>query len=298
MRSIKSKLVNRSAVPYLLIFPAFIVVFSIAAYCIVWLLRMSMSSWRFGAPMNTAEFVGLKNYLWLLTSKESIFFDSVKITGVYIAACMTVELVLGMLIALLFAKIKFGRSVYTATMLIPMVLMPTMVGLISRLYFYDKGLINYIIEIVSGTRINWYSTEYALLAAILVDIWEYTPFFIIILLAGIQSLPADIYEAAIVDGSGKVRTFFYITLPLLAPLVYTAIVLRLMDMLRIFDVIYAMFSGGPGTATTTLPLLVYRQTMVARNVGAGSAASMVLIFIITCMCLVLVRLFEKSRIEN
>ncbi|MDL2257815.1 sugar ABC transporter permease [Eubacteriales bacterium OttesenSCG-928-K08] len=286
---------KRRFVPYKLISPAFLVVFTLSAYCLFWLISISMSSWRFGAPIESAAFVGLGNYKWLLFSKDSLFWVSLKTTTIYTLGTVTAQLLLGLLIALLFNRIRYGRALYTALLLIPMVLMPSMVGLVARMYFYDKGLVNYFVELIAGMRVNWASTNYALISAMLVDIWEYTPFFIVILSAGMQALPQDVYEAARMDGSGGAHLFFCITLPLLRPLIITALVLRLMESLRIFDVIYTMYAGGPGTATTTLPLLIYRQTMVAHNAGTGSAISILLILIIFVLSLVLMFMFERAR---
>lgn len=284
--------------PYLLIYPAFAVVFSLAAYSCFWLVRMSLVNWAFGASWDKAVGVGLSNYEWLLFNKNSILWVSVKITAIYVFVTLFVELVLGLGLALLLNGKVLGRSIYTAILIIPIVVMPSMIGMVWRLYFSYDGLINFFIESLFGTRFNWYGADLALWAAIIVDIWEWTPFFVLILLAGLQSLPHEPFEAAVVDGASKLQVFRFVTLPMMAPLIFTAVLLRFMDLLRIFDVIYAMFGGGPGTATTTLPLLVYRLTMVARNVGRGSAVSMMLIILIVSLTLLFVRMFERSKFQN
>jgi len=284
-------------VPYSLLLPAFLVVFLLAFYTCLWLVRMSLVNWSFGAAWSKAQPAGLSNYVWLLTDQATPLWKSLQLTGIFVLGTVAAELVLGFGLALLLNGRVMGRSIHTALLVIPIVVMPSMVGMIWRLYFSYDGLINYLIETLTHLKLNWYGAGLALPAVMIVDVWEWTPFFILILLAGLQSLPHDPFEAAIVDGANGWQLFRFVTLPLMAPLLVTAILLRLMDSLRIFDVIFVMFGGGPGSATTTLPVLVYRITMVARNVGRGSAVSVMLIILIVSLTILLIRLFQKARIE-
>lgn len=288
---------KESRTAYILILPAFSIVFLLAMYSAIWLLRMSMNEWIFGKPAEEAVWVGLENYRWLLFDNNTNLWSSVRISVIYVGVCLLVELVLGFGIALILNGKIFARSIYTAILIIPIVVMPSMVGMVFRLYFSYDGLVNYFIETISGTKLNWYGPELALPAVILVDIWQYTPFFVLILLAGLQALPREPYEAALVDGASNWQLFRFVTLPMMAPLIVTVSMLRLMELLRAFDVIFAMFAGGPGDATTTLPLFVYKTTLVARNVGRGSAASVLLIITIVALSFFLVKLFERVRFE-
>ena len=298
MKSLLDKRTRTALLSYSLILPAFLVVFALAAYGCFWLVRMSLVEMAFGAPWDRATWVGLDNYRWLLLSEHSTFWESVRITALYMVGTLLPELVLGMTLALLLNQKILGRSLYTAILLIPLVVMPAMVGMVWRLYFSYDGLVNFFVESLFGTKLNWYGPQLALPAVIIVDIWEWTPFFVLILLAGLQALPQEPFEAARVDGASAWQVFRYVTLPMLSPVILTAAILRLMDILRIFDVIYAMFGGGPGRATTTLPLYIYRLTMVARNVGRGSAVSVMLILIILGLTLVLVRFLESVKFER
>ena len=137
----------------------------------------------------------------------------------------------------------------------------------------------------------------ALFATILVDIWEWTPFFILIIHAGLKSIPVEPIEAAKVEGASSIQIFINVTYPLLKPLIFTALLLRLMDILRIFDVIFSMFSGGPGISTTTLPLFVYRSTLVAEEVGKGSAVSILLIIVIIFLSIILINYRNRALFE-
>lgn len=284
-------------IPYSLLLPAFLVVFMLAIYTCVWLVRMSLVDWAFGSQWSKALPAGLSNYVWLLTNAGTPLWKSLQVTGIYVLGTVFMELVLGFGLALLLNGKVFGRSFYTALLTIPIVVMPAMVGMIWRLYFSYDGLVNFLIQILTHLKLDWYGPNLALPAVMIVDVWEWTPFFILILLAGLQSLPHDPYEAALVDGANNLQLFHYITLPLMAPLLITATILRLMDSLRIFDVIFVMFGGGPGSVTLTLPVLVYRITLVARNAGRGSAASVMLIILIVSLTILLIRLFKKARFE-
>ena len=288
--------VRQRITPFALIAPAFIVVFALAAYSFAWLLRFSMQDLTFGQPVHEGVFVGLANYVWLLTNPSSIFWISVRITAIHVFGTTVPELFIGFAIALLLNRQMRGGSLFTAILIIPIVLMPSMVGMVARLYFSYDGLVNFFVETFTGARFNWTGPERALTSVILVDIWEWTPFFILILLAGLQTLPREPFEAALVDGASRWQSFRFITLPMMLPLILTALVLRLMDVLRIFDVIYVMFGGGPGTATTTLPLLTYRTTLLGEDVGRGSAVSIMLIAIIVSLTYLLIQL--RARVTH
>lgn len=283
-------------IPFALIAPAFLVVFALAAYSFAWLLRFSLQELTFGDPVHEGVWVGLDNYIWLLTNPGSIFWLSVRTTAIHVLGTTIPELLLGFAIALLLNRQMRGGSLFTAVLIIPIVLMPSMVGLVARLYFTYDGLINFFVETFTGARFNWAGPERALTSVILVDIWEWTPFFILILLAGLQTLPREPFEAALVDGASRWQSFRFITLPMMFPLILTALVLRLMDVLRIFDVIYVMFGGGPGSATTTLPLLNYRTTLVYEFVGRGSAVSIMLIAIIVSLTYLLIQV--RARVTH
>jgi len=283
--------------PAVLILPAFVVVFAIAGYSALSLFQLSTVDLTFGEPFSNAEAVGLENYQWLLTNQHSTFWATLRVTIIYLLGTLIPELLLGFAIALLLNRKMRGNSLFTAVLVIPIVLMPSMVGLIGRLYFSYDGLVNYFFEILTGIRHNWYGKDLALLAVILVDIWEWSPFFILILLAGLQTLPIEPFEAARVDGASRWQSFTLITLPLMLPLLLTTLILRFMDVLRLFDVIFVMFAGGPGTATTTLPLYVYRSTLVLRDVGRGSAASIMLIIIIVSLTVILIKVRERIKFE-
>ena len=281
---------------FLLVGPALSIVSIISFVSICWLFFISFYNFTFGDHLDSAKFVGFENYINLLFGYDDTFYDSLKITFVYILSSLFAELIIGFSVALLLSKVK-KEAIFVTILIIPIILMPSMVGMIGRLYFSYDGLVNYIIELVSGFKFNWYGKDLALFATILVDIWEWTPFFILIIHAGLKSIPVEPIEAAKVEGASSIQIFINVTYPLLKPLIFTALLLRLMDILRIFDVIFSMFSGGPGISTTTLPLFVYRSTLVAEEVGKGSAVSILLIIVIIFLSIILINYRNRALFE-
>jgi len=288
----RTKLLKRIE-PYILLAPALVFVVSLCVYPLVRMIQMSTHSMRFGESLYGTEFVGLANYAELLTSDG--FWHSAKLSLVFTIVCLGTELILGMAIALLLNQKIAGRSLITACLIIPMVLMPSMVGMTWRLYFSFHGIVNWFIEVFGGTPLNWFSPELALPAAMIVDIWESTPFFILVLLAGLQSLPRDPFDAARVDGASPWQVLRYLILPMMGPLIIITSLLRLMDLMRLFDVIFTMFGGGPGNATETLPLNIYVVTSLRRNVGLGMAGSVMLILVTLVAAVGLVILLRRMR---
>lgn len=284
------RLMKRSQ-PFLLMAPAFTAVGILSLFPVLHLIQFSVRRLRIGDDWTQAPVVGWQNFaetmtnptFWLAVNK------SVKFTGIALGT----ELLAGLAIALLLHQRIAGRSVLTACLIVPMVLMPSLVGMTWRLYFHWDGLMNYLIELITGNRINWNSIEHALSAVMIVDIWQWTPFFTLVFLAGLQSLPSEPFDAARVDGASPWQAFKYITLPLISPLILVASILRLMDLMRLFDVLFAMFGGGPGNATETLPVHIFLRTMVRQDLGRGSAASLVLIVITVMLSLLLVYLLQR-----
>ena len=280
--------------PYLLLAPALVFVVGLSAYPVVQMVQMSTRSLRFGQTLGTARPIGLGNYADLLASAD--FWHAAKLSLVFMVVCLAVELLLGMAIALLLNNQRIvGRSVITACLIIPQVLMPSMLGMTWRLYFAHEGIVNYFIQLLGGTPLNWYSPQLALPAVMVVDIWEWTPFFVLVLLAGLQSLPQEPFDAARVDGASPWQILRYIILPMMAPLMIIASLLRMMDLMRLFDVVFAMYGGGPGNATETLPLHIYVVTMLRRNVGMGLAGSIMLIVLTLIAAVGLVMLLRRMR---
>jgi multiple sugar transport system permease protein len=288
---------SRRAYPFLFIGPALLVTAILAIAPTIHLIRASTRAWKLGQPLEEARDVGLLNFERLLTGSVPLG-HSLKLTVIYTVAALTVELLLGLGIALLLERTLVGRSFLVTVLLVPMILMPAMVGMIWRLYFSFEGLVNWVIGLVRIPPANWNSTDFALPAVIIVDIWQWTPFFILILLAGLQALPREPQEAAEVDGANGWQIFHTIKLPLLVPLILITATLRVMELFRSFDVVFVMFGGGPGNATETLPIAVFRTTIQSQLPGVGAAYSIILIAFMLVIAWLFILLLHRYRTES
>lgn len=289
---------TRRLQPFLFIGPALLVTLVLAIAPTIQLIRASTRSWKLGQPLSQANDVGLANFERLLTGSVPLG-HSLTLTVIYTIAALTVELLLGLAIALLLDRALAGPRTFVVTvLLVPMILMPAMVGMIWKLYFHPEGLVNWVIGLIGIPPLNWYSTDLALSAVILVDVWQWTPFFVLILLAGLQTLPREPIEAAEVDGAGGWEILRTIKLPLLLPLILITATLRVMDLFRQFDVVFVMFAGGPGNATETLPIAVYRTTIEQQRPGVGAAYSLLLIAMMLLIAWLFIWLLQRYRTEQ
>ena len=289
---------SRRVAPLFFIGPALLVTAILAIAPAIQLVRASTRAWKLGQPLDEAKDVGLQNFERLLTGSVPIG-HSLKLTVIYTLAALVVELLLGLGIALLLDRALAGaRSFAMTVLLVPMILMPAMVGMIWKLYFSYEGLVNWVLSLVRIPPLNWYSTDFALPAVIIVDIWQWTPFFILIFLAGLQAMPREPIEAAEVDGAGGWDILRSIQLPLLLPLILITATLRVMELFRNFDVVFVMFGGGPGNATETLPIAVYRTTIEQQRPGVGAAFSLILIAVMLLIAWLFIALLQRYREEQ
>jgi multiple sugar transport system permease protein len=166
-----------------------------------------------------------------------------------------------------------------------------------RLYFSYEGLANWSVGLFGIDKVNWFSTDHALQAVIITDVWQWTPFFVLLFVAGLQNVPKDIKEAAEVDGASPLQLLRLVKLPVLRPLIIIAATLRVMELVRQFDLAFIMFGGGPGNATQLLPLAVHRVTMQQRNVGVGSVLSLGLVLIVVAISWGFISLMRRYRTD-
>ncbi len=224
------------------------------------------------------RFVGLDNYRAMFD--DSQYIGSLLTTAIFVVCAVTAELILGMIIALLLDHEHHVMQGIRTLILIPTVFTPLVAGLVWKsLYHPDLGMYTYYLrkigfDIGRGLTVERSS---ALFSVILVDVWEWTPLMVIVLLAGLKSLPTEPYEAAMLDGASPLQLFFLITLPLLRPTVLVALLIRTLDALKIFDIIWAITGGGPGTATTVANLRIYEVGMQHLRIGYAAALSNVLL---------------------
>lgn len=246
-------------------------------------------------PLGRAPvFVGLQNYRNLL--QDSNFQSSLITTLIFTVAATAVEFVLGLALALLLKEEFPFQGVIRSSLIIPMVIAPVVVGIIWRLlYNADVGLFSYLVQTLTGKSLSVLSsTSLALPALILVDIWEWTPFMFLILLAGIQSLPTEPFEAARVDGASAWNILVHLTLPMLRPVIAVAVLIRALDAFTVFDQVFVLTQGGPGTATEVATLMIYKTAFRFSQFGYGAAMAVALLLLVVCFSTALTRAFKGT----
>jgi len=277
--------------------PAFVVTFILMFLPLFQIIVGSMHKWEFGKPLFESDFIGLKNYIELNYGYVS-FGKSLMKTAIYGFGSLGIELCLGLLIAILLSNMRRTKGLFSAIFIIPIVIMPAMVGLTWKMYLSYDGLVNWVLSLFYIPKVNWMGTDLALVSLILVDVWQWTPFFILILFAGLQTIPKDPVDAIRVDGANDLQTFLYVKLPLLTPLIIIVCILRIIEIIRNFDVVFAIYQGGPGSSTETLPIAVWRMFMSQRQVGMGSAFSLILILLSFFIAFIFINFLKKTRVTH
>jgi len=271
MKTVQNFTTGRASL-VLLIIPLVVYLSAFYLYPLIYSLYLGFFKWSLGDPNRI--FVGLQNYeRALFDSQFRIAFVN---TLVFVAGAVTIELILGMSIALLLNKETKTMEILRTVVLLPTVLTPLVVALTWKALLHpDLGVITYYLRSL-GINIGRGLTverSTAMLSLILVDVWQWTSLVAIILLAGLKGLPREPYEAAIVDGASGWQLLRYITLPLLRPTLLVALVIRGMDALKIFDSVFAITHGGPGTATTTMNFHIFKVGIEQLQIGYASALS-------------------------
>ena len=264
---------------YLLLAPTVALLLVLTVYPLVFAIAAALQT--VNVRTGARSFIGLGNFIAIFS--DDLFWNALKNTAIYTGAGVAVEFVLGMALALILTEKFPGRNLFRTVFLAPMMLPPIVVAIIFKIiYMQQYGVSNWLLSLIGIKGMLWEAgPKTALFSLILVDIWEWTPFMFLILLAGMQSIPTDPYEAAKVDGATWWQEFRHITFPLLTPAVLIAVLLRLMDTLRIFDQVFVMTGGGPANATETLSLYVYQVGFRFFNVGYATAMSFILLVLTT-----------------
>jgi len=242
--------------------------------------RLSFFSWRLGESWTAQHFVGLSNYTRLLGS--SIFHKIFWVTLIFAGSVVAAELGVGLGLALLLERPIRGLRIFRSLFVLPMMIAPVAVGLTWRfLYSTEFGIINWVLQTIGLSPQPWLtSRSLALWSIIIADIWQWTPFMFIILLAGLQTLPLEPLEASIVDGASPFQVLAHIKLPLMKPIIGVAILLRVVDAFRVLEVVYIMTFGGPGRETELIALHIYKVAFMSQRLGRASALSLILLAII------------------
>jgi multiple sugar transport system permease protein len=289
---------NDAILGYLLVAPALLCIIAIALYPVLNTFKLSLYYMKLQL-IGMTHFIGFQNYISLFNDPR---FRSASInTVIFTIVSVSLELVIGMIMALLMNKKFKGTGLVRAAILIPWAI-PTIVSALMWKFIYNDqfGLLNDILlrmGIINSYKAWLGSPSLAMGSAIFADVWKTAPFMALLLLGGLQNISYEFYEAAKVDGAGSIRRFFSITLPLLKPTILVALIFRTLDAFRVFDLIFVMTGGGPGNSTETLTIYAYKTLFRNLDFGIGSAIAVVIFIFVFVFAMIYIRLLDKSILE-
>lgn len=242
------------------------------------------------------KWTNIQNYIGAL--KKQDFLISMKNTFILTFSVVSLELIIALGLALILNRDDIGgKKIYTIILLIPIMMPPIVVGLIWKLLLHPElGIINYLLGLVGIAKLGWYADpKLAMLTVIGVDVWHETSLILIIILAGLTSLDKTPYEAARVDGASSIQVFFYITLPMLSPIIMVAILIRMIAAIKTYDLIYILTRGGPGTRTDTISYYIYKMAFRKMSMGDAAAQSFILLIIIMLFSIIIIKTMELRK---
>lgn len=266
--------------------PAVVIVLLLTAWPIANLLRMSVSTITFTRDGAQFAFTPMENFARLVG--DSLFLTNLWTTLVFVVASVAIEMVLGFLLALMVSGVPRGKALVRTLMILPVLVPPVAIGSMWKMvYNYDFGILNQALGLVGLGPVGWLSDpSIALWSVVLVDVWHWTPFVFLILFAGIEGLPRDVIEAARVDGATTWQIVRKIVLPLMAPAIAVAFIFRSIMAFKVFDQIFLLTSGGPGTTTEVVSLRLYHVFFHQNQLGYGALLSLVIILAVIAFLLV------------
>ncbi|MCB1969237.1 MAG: sugar ABC transporter permease [Geminicoccaceae bacterium] len=286
---------SRQWAPYAFILPAVIVMAVGLLYPVGDAIYLSFLNWQIGQQYSDAEYVGWGNYVRMLADPD--VFESLWVTVRFGFWTISIEMALGVALALLLERPIRGASVFRTIFILPLMVSPVVVGLIWR-YLFDAraGWVNYYLGMIGIEPQVWLGeADLAFFAIVFTDIWQWTPFIFIIVIAGLQALPSDVLEAARIDGANGWQQIFLIKLPMIRSILVIALLMRLIDVFRGMEVMYIMTGGGPGRATELLSLHIYNRAFNAQQLGYASAIAVLLIVIVSLMSLTILTVGNPMR---
>jgi multiple sugar transport system permease protein len=289
----RSASVARTASDYWpFVLPAVFAVSAVIIFPWIFTIWMSFNEWKLGGAVS---FVGVSNYLKLVGDER--FRDAVGHTILYTVLACGLPVLLGVFAAVVFHE-KFPlRGVLRGVFIMPMMATPVAIALVWVMMFHPQlGVLNYLLSLVGIPPQLWvFSPRSVIPSLVLVETWQWTPLVMLIVLGGLASLPTEPYESALIDGANRWQMFRHITLPMILPFVMVAVILRTIDSLKSFDIIFAITQGGPGTASETINIYLYLQAFSFFNIGYGSALAVVFFIIVVALALSLLWLRQRTK---
>ena len=276
----------------LFLLPALVVIFAVIIFPWIFTVWMSMHDWHLGMART---FIGLENFQNL--AKNTRFLETIPRTLYFTLLSVLLPLFLGVFAAEVFHQNFPLRGLLRGLYILPMMTTPVAIALVFIMMMHPQlGVLNYLLSLVGIPQQLWvYSKDTVIWSLVLVETWQWTPLIMLIVLGGLAALPTDPYESALIDGASRLDMFRFITLPLVMPFLMVAIILRAIDAIKSFDIIFVMTQGGPGTASETINIYLYLQAFSFFNVGHASAVVIVFFVIIVALAAVLMWSRERTR---
>ncbi|MET0768985.1 MAG: sugar ABC transporter permease [Solirubrobacteraceae bacterium] len=274
--------------------PALLLLLAMSVFPLLWALYLSFTNYSATRDV-PAEWVGFGNYIDVLTS--SAVHERALTTLIYVVGAVTLQTVLGFTIAYLISRRSRGRGVLTTLFLTPMMLSPVVVGLFWKFMLDTQfGVVNSILGSLGFGQVEWLTSQrLALFSVIIVDTWQWTPFIMLIALAGLTAVPQYLYEAASIDRASEWFRFRHITLPLVWPLLLIAVLFRAIEAFRLFDLVYILTQGGPGVSTETLSFHVYKVAFLGFDTGLASAYGILMVIVVIILSQLYLRYLDKLK---
>jgi multiple sugar transport system permease protein len=286
---------THNSAPAVMLVPTVALLMALSLFPMFYSIWLSFNQWNLGDRTATWHFVGITNFVTIFTT-DPFFWSAVQVTLIFVVATVTIQTLLGLGIALLFNDEFRGRGLVRTVIVLPLMISPVVAGLIWRfMYNTDRGMVNYLLYLVGIDKIDWLGQQASAMPAVmLADIWEWTPFVALIMMAALQSLPNEPFEAALIDGANAWQLFRYVTFPMIRPALMVALLIRTMDSFKIFDLIYVLTLGGPGVSTQVLGLYTYKWGFKFFQMGYASALSYIMIILLVIAANIIVYVMRRS----
>jgi ABC-type sugar transport systems, permease components len=285
---------SKGRIKYFLILPSLLPLLFLTLYPTIFAYYLSIHKITI-RTFHNPEFTGVTNFINVAVNYQ--FWYSVGFTALYSAIVTPIEIALGLLLAILLNREIYGRRIIITLMLTPLAIAPSLMAIMMKLMFNEfVGLVPYILRYIGVNHNFFRDFNSSFITLIITDILQWTPFVFIIAYSGLQALPREPYEAALIDGADSKRIFRHITLPLLKPLLLLVSVLRFMDAYKLFEYVHIMTGGGPGFSTTTSTLFTYRVGFIHGDFGLAAATTLFLFYITMVSATIGLRILNKVRI--
>ncbi len=297
-RAAEGRVQQRDWIRWALLLPTVLLLFVITIYPMLNSLWNSLHYYNLLAP-DDRRFVGLGNYVDLLRN-DPTFWAVMRITFLYTIGVVAIQFIGGLGMALLLDRAMRGITLLRTLIIIPILISPVVVGLTWRYIYEPWGVLNFVLGKLGIPPIEWVSSpSFALISIMAVDIWQWTPFVVLVLLAGLQSIPREVVEAAALDGLKFRQNFTRIVWPLIRPVALIVLLIRMMDALKVFDTVYVLTRGGPGTSTYVASMYNYVLFFGNYQVGYAAAMSYIILIIVNIFAITLIfALRERSTTEE